>query len=330
MKPAPTSIQNQRLPLRHSQVQRRIFSRNNNVTLFTSPPNPTDGHGAVDYEGACPSQHPQTVPGTRHRRCSRIFCRHIHPPRRSAVPGHSLLQNDHRRSHYDWACRGLLDQNGVQSVSGLTKRDLPLVLLSSASLSVHFWAWILSLEYTSVASSVVLVTTSPFLVAIASRVFFAEPVYKYTFVGIAVGIAGGVILAVGDAGGESEILGDLLAFAGAVAIVGYMLAGRRLRRHVPALSYNSAVYSVTAVILLIAAILAGDPFTGYTPQTYLWLAMVALVPQVIGHSLLNWSLAHVTATAVAIAVMAEPVIATAAAVIILGEAPPLTSVIGES
>ena len=219
-------------------------------------------------------------------------------------------------------------RNGVQSVSGLTKRDLPLVLLSSVSLSVHFWAWILSLEYTSVASSVVLVTTSPFLVAIASRAFFGEPIHKSTFAGIAVGVAGGVILAVGDAGGESEFFGDLLAFAGAVAIVGYMLAGRRLRQHVPALSYNSAIYSVTAVILLIAAILAGDPFTGYTSQTYLWLVMVALVPQVIGHSLLNWALAHVTATAVAIAIMAEPVIATAAAVIILGEAPPLTSVLG--
>ena len=220
-------------------------------------------------------------------------------------------------------------RNGRQSVSGLSKRDLPLVLLSSASLSVHFWAWILSLEYTSVASSVVLVTTSPFLVAIASRAFFGEPIRKYTFVGIAVGIAGGVILALGDAsGGESEIWGDLLAFTGAVAIVGYMLVGRRLRRHVPALSYNSAVYSVTAVILLVAAILADDPFTGYSPQTYLWLVMVALGPQVIGHSLLNWSLAHVTATAVAIAVMAEPVIATAAAVIILGEAPPPTSVLG--
>ena len=219
-------------------------------------------------------------------------------------------------------------RNGVQSVSGLTKRDMPLVLLSSASLSVHFWAWILSLEYTSVASSVVLVTTSPFLVAIASRAFFGEPIHKYAFAGIAVGVAGGVILALGDAGGESEVLGDLLAFIGAVAIVGYMLAGRRLRRHVPALSYNSAVYSGTAVILLIAAIMAGDPFTGYTPQTYLWLVMMALVPQVIGHSLLNWSLAHVTATAVAIAVMAEPVIATAAAVIVLGETPPLTSVLG--
>ncbi len=219
-------------------------------------------------------------------------------------------------------------RNGVQSVSGLTKRDVPLVLLSSVSLSLHFWTWILSLEYTSVASSVVLVTTSPFLVAIASRAFFAEPIHKSTFAGIAVGVAGGVILAVGDAGGESEFFGDLLAFAGAVAIVGYMLAGRRLRRHVPALSYNSAVYSVTAIILLIAAILAGDPFTGYTSQTYLWLVMVALVPQVIGHSLLNWSLAHVTATAVAIAVMAEPVIATAAAVIILGETPPPTSVLG--
>ena len=86
-------------------------------------------------------------------------------------------------------------RNGGQSVSGLTKRDLPLLLLSSVSLSVHFWAWILSLEYTSVASSVVLVTTSPFLVAIASRAFFGESIHKSTFAGIAVGVAGGVILA---------------------------------------------------------------------------------------------------------------------------------------
>ena len=209
-----------------------------------------------------------------------------------------------------------------------TGKDTMLLGVSSASLALHFWAWILSLEYTSVASSVVLVTTSPFIVALASRALFKEALYRHTVVGIAVGIVGGVVIALGDAGDGGELLGDVLAFVGAVAIVGYMLTGRMLRRHMPATTYNAWVYTGTAVILLVAAVLAGGPFTGFTTETYLWMVMLALVPQVIGHSLLNWSLAHVTATAVTIAVMAEPVIATALAIPILGEVPPWTSVLG--
>ena len=219
-------------------------------------------------------------------------------------------------------------RSGFNSSFRLTRRDIPLVAVSSVSLFIHFWAWILSLEHTSVASSVVLVTTSPLIVAVASRALFAEPLYRHTLAGIAVGVVGGVVLVAGDAGDGSELFGDILAFVGAVAIVGYMLAGRRLRRHVPAFTYNAVVYTCTAVLLLTATVLAGESFTGYTGQTYLMLVLVALVPQVVGHSLLNWSLAHVTATVVAISVMAEPIIATAAAIPILSEMPPLTSVVG--
>ena len=96
----------------------------------------------------------------------------------------------------------------------------------------------------------------------------------------------------------------------------------------PALSYNLLVYSGTAMLLILAAVIAGEPFTGFRTETYLWLLVMALIPQAIGHSLLNWSLGYVTATAVTIAVMAEPVIATAAAILILGELPPTASVVG--
>ena len=219
-------------------------------------------------------------------------------------------------------------RSGRVAPTRLTRKDMMLLGVSSTSLALHFWVWILSLEYTSVASSVVLVTTSPFIVAVASRVLFREALYPHTLVGIAVGIVGGVVIALGDASSEGKLLGDLLAFGGAVAIVGYMLTGRTLRRHMPALTYNTWVYTGTAAMLLVAAMVAGGPFTGFTSETYLWMVMLALVPQVIGHSLLNWSLAHVTATAVTIAVMAEPVIATALAIPILGEVPPWTSVLG--
>jgi drug/metabolite transporter (DMT)-like permease len=211
---------------------------------------------------------------------------------------------------------------------GLAGKDLPLILASSLSLALHFWTWILSLAHTSVASSVVLVTASPLMVAVASRLLLGEPIYKRALVGIGIGLAGGALLALGDLGEGDELFGDLMAFLGAVAIVGYMLAGRRLRSHMPAATYNTAVYAATAVLLAAAALAFGAPFHGFRMDTYLWLVVTALVPQAIGHSLLNWSLGHVTATTIAIAVMAEPVIATIAAVPILDEWPPLTSVLG--
>ncbi|MBI4201692.1 MAG: DMT family transporter [Chloroflexi bacterium] len=218
--------------------------------------------------------------------------------------------------------------SGQRPLERLAVRDLPLAGFSALCLALHFWAWIVSLGHTSVASSVVLVTASPLMVAVASRLVFGERIHRQTLLGIGIGLAGGAALVAGDAGGEQELFGDAMAFLGALAIVGHLLAGRRLRTRLPATTYSLSVYWVTAAILLAAAVATGAPFTGFRGDTYLWLAVTALVPQAMGHSLLNWSLGHVTATAVAIAVMAEPVIATAVAIPVLGEWPPATSVAG--
>ena len=216
----------------------------------------------------------------------------------------------------------------IASAPRLTRRDALLLGVASLCLALHFLFWIASLDRTSVTSAVVLVTANPLLVAVASRLLLSEPIQRKVLAGIAVGLVGGLVLAAGDAGREGELLGDLLAFLGAISIVGYLLAGRRLRTHVPVLQYTSLVYSGTAILLVAGALVAREPFTGYTLGTYGAMVLLALIPQVLGHSLFNWSLAHVTGTAVAIAVMAEPVIASLLAIPILGETPNATSVGG--
>ena len=210
----------------------------------------------------------------------------------------------------------------------VTRRDLPLLAVAALSLALHFWLWTASLERTSVTSSVVLVTANPLLVAVASRLLLGEPMRRKVLAGIAVAMAGGAVIGFGDASRDGELLGDLLAFLGAVSIVGYLLAGRRLRGRLSLLQYTAPVYSGTAVLLLAATLVAGEPFTGYTLGTYGAILLLALIPQVVGHSLLNWSLAHVTGTVVAIAVMAEPVIASLLAIAILDEVPNATSAVG--
>lgn len=211
----------------------------------------------------------------------------------------------------------------------LTRRELLLAVLSGAFLALHFGLWIASLSYTSVASSVVLVTASPIFVAIASHFFFGERLGRQVAIGIVVCLAGAVVIGYGSwRVGPGSLLGGGLALSGALSVAGYVLIGRRLRQRIGVLSYASLTYGTAAVLLVVAAVAFGHSFSGYSGTTYLMLVLLAVVPQLLGHTSLNWSLRFVSATLVTVAVLGEPVMATALAWFILDEAPTLSEVIG--
>ena len=211
----------------------------------------------------------------------------------------------------------------------LRPADMRLLVLSGLFLAAHFASWITSLSLTSVASSVLLVTTAPVFVALGSHLWLRERVGPLTAVAVALTLAGGAVLVIGGGGGEERrILGDGLALLGAVAVAGYIVAGRRARGRIANLPYVTVVYTVTAVVLLVAAVGTGAPMLGLPAETYFWIAASALFPQAIGHTLLNWGLGHASATSVAMAVRVEPVVATLLAIVVLGETPPWTALLG--
>jgi len=211
----------------------------------------------------------------------------------------------------------------------LTRQDLLLALLSGLFLGVHFAAWISSLEYTSVASSVVFVSTSPMFVGLASHFLLKERVSRQMFAGIAVSVLGGMIVGYGDFGlGARELFGDFLAIVGAVAISGYLLVGRKLRRHLSLLSYIFLVYATATVFLIAVCLVAGHSFSGYPRQTYLMFFLLAAVPQIIGHSSYNWALKYLPATLVGVATLGEPIGSTILAYFILTETPTLARIGG--
>ena len=213
------------------------------------------------------------------------------------------------------------------SLRAIHPRDLALSVVAGVFMSLHFITWIASLKYTSVASSVVLVTTNPIFVGLFSWVFLRER-QRWTLVaGIILCCAGGALIAVGDGGWQGlvpadrlALRGDLLALAGAVMASGYLIVGSRLRARMDVISYTTIVYGMSAVILLVISVLMGLPFTGYHPESYLYLVLLAVVPQLIGHTAINWALKHVRASMVAIAILGEPVGATLLAWLFFREA----------
>jgi drug/metabolite transporter (DMT)-like permease len=212
----------------------------------------------------------------------------------------------------------------LRELAALPPRDWGLAAASGAFLAAHFATWILSLEYTSVASSVALVTTNPVWIGIASWFVFRERLGQVMALAIALAIAGSAVIFLADAGpastaGGAPFLGNLLALVGSLAVCGYLLIGRRLRRGMSLIAYVGIVYATAAVGLVLVALAAGAPLGGFAPASWLMLVALALGPQLLGHSSFNWALKYLSATLVALAVLGEPVGSTALAWLLLDE-----------
>jgi drug/metabolite transporter (DMT)-like permease len=216
-----------------------------------------------------------------------------------------------------------------KEILGLSGLQVLWALLSGLLLALHFGLWIASLDYTSVASSVVLVTASPVFVAIVSYLLLKERISAVTQIGIVVCFIGaGVIGYVNWNTGSSSFFGAALAFLGAIAVSGYMIIGRSLRQKMGLLTYIFLTYSAAGIFLLIAVAAFRQPLGGYSGGTYLMFLLLALVPQVLGHTALNWSLKYISATLITVAILGEPVIATLLAYLVLGEVPKVVEIMG--
>jgi drug/metabolite transporter (DMT)-like permease len=224
----------------------------------------------------------------------------------------------------------------------LSNSDVVKGILSGLFLALHFGCWITSLEYTSVASSVVLVTTTPLWVAIFSPLVLKESIRRSVIIGLVISVIGGVIVGLGSAcefqGGRlvcqglllsgSGMFGNLLALVGAWMAAGYMMMGRQLRKKLNTITYTAFVYGIAAVLLLGVVLLQQEPILSYDGDVYLWLLALGLIPQLLGHSLFNWSLKYISAAYVSLTLLGEPIGTIILALIFLKESPTLLEGIG--
>lgn len=205
----------------------------------------------------------------------------------------------------------------------LSRRDLLTAAVSGVFLGGHFATWILSLEFTSVVSSVVLVSLSPLFIAAASALFLKEPLTARVMAGMVIAIAGGVLIGLSDSGGtapgQNPMLGNALALIGALCMTPYLIIARALRSKFSLLAYITLVYGAAAIVLMAVVLLTGTPLTADNLSAYLWIALLALMPQLIGHTSFNWSVRRLPAVYGTIPVLGEPVGSTILAMLVLGE-----------
>jgi len=217
----------------------------------------------------------------------------------------------------------LLTAKGA-SLRALTPRDCGLLAVVGFALAAHFTTWILSLQLVDVATSVVLVTSHPLLVAVASHFLLREKVTRGMACGIALGFGGVVLIAVAQSGrGAGSLLGAVLAFLGAIGAGVYILAGRRLRQRMDLVPYATTVYAFAVLFLLLFSLLTSTSIvvsSNLAPILGILLLM-AFVSQIGGHTMYNYALKHVSATVVSTSLLGEPIGASILAFLFLGEVP---------
>ncbi len=197
-----------------------------------------------------------------------------------------------------------------------------MIALSSIFVALHFGLWITSLSYTSIASSVVLVTSHPIFVAVVSYFLWQERLDRVMMAGIAVSMLG--IFGLNYGGytfSSASFQGDLLALMAALAMGGYLIIGRQLKTHIAVLPYLTLIYSGAAILLLLTTLFAGYSLVGYSLKTYSMMILLAVVPQLIGHSSLNIALRWLPVTLVSVAILGEPVGASLLGYLVMDEIP---------
>lgn len=238
----------------------------------------------------------------------------------------------------------------------LTRQELGLITLGGILLSIHFASWVTSLEYTSVISSVVLVATNPLFVALASPFLLHESLGRWTLVGIILAILGSILVSLTGSAGAAKIqgeamFGNALAMVGSVAVAGYFVIGRKVRVTVSLIPYIWLTYGSGALLLAAYILLTRQPvmvaaaattpwanltalnhnlMTGLPPSAYVWMSLMALFPQLLGHSSYNYALGYLPAAYVSLTVLGEPIGSTILAYFIFHEQPGPPQLLGSA
>jgi drug/metabolite transporter (DMT)-like permease len=216
-------------------------------------------------------------------------------------------------------------------LKAMSKKDWLFSTIAGVLLAFHFILWFESLNFTSVASSVVLVTLQPLFAFVGTYIFFKEKISRIAIFSGVIAITGSVIISWGDFQISGlALFGDVLALAACAMITAYLLFGQEIRKRHSLTLYTFIVYGISSITLLLYCLLLDYPLAPYPIQDWYQFILLAIVPTLLGHSLFNWSLKWVSTNVISVMILFEPVGAIILAYYLLDEKVIVPQVIGGS
>jgi drug/metabolite transporter (DMT)-like permease len=206
-----------------------------------------------------------------------------------------------------------------------------LVILGIVGNTLYQLAFVLGLAYTTATNSSLIVATVPTVVAVLAGLLGLERITPRMWTGIALGTIG-VVLVIAASGVEFSAVtlrGDLLTVLGVFCWAGYTLGLRRLPPELSPLRVTAVTTVAGTPGLVLAGLpgLAGMEWRAIPGTAWAALGYATVFSLVVAYILWNRSVQSVGVTRTAIYMCLTPLIAVAAAWLMLGEqAQPLQGV----
>lgn len=202
----------------------------------------------------------------------------------------------------------------------VSARNWIFLTLAGFFLALHFILWMESLNYTSIASSTIILSLEPVLVMAGAYFIYKDKANRFAVIGMLVALVGAAGIGFGDIGLSREAFyGDVLSLLGTVAVAVNMLLAKKIMEQVPSYLYSLIVFGITFLFFGLYNVALGIPMTGYPAKEWIVFLLLAIVPTVFGHLVFNWLLQYVKAATVSMSVLAEPVGSSILGIFIFGE-----------
>ena len=220
--------------------------------------------------------------------------------------------------------------NNKDEFQTISKKDFIMCIFSGIFLALHYASWISSIHMTTIANSTVLVACSPMFVALANYFIVKEKFTYKMIAGIVMSLAGTIIISMGSSGGakSSMMIGNTLAFLGAIFVAGYLVIGGIVRKNVSAGAYVFIVYLVSSIVLFFMCFVTGTPVYPYPAREFLLFIALAFFCSILGHTIYNYLVKYISSTLISVSTLSEPIFASIMAMLFFKEIPSLYTLAG--
>ncbi len=220
-----------------------------------------------------------------------------------------------------------------QFLTAINMEQIKFFLVAGFFLSLHFFSWIQSLQYTTVAASVIVVNSSPLWVTFLSFVLFRETINRFQVIGLILSFIGVILIAFLNS--PLELLGEfqegvILALFGGIMVALYFMIGKRMRSNfnVSNIPYTYFVNFFCAFFLFLYSLILSENVFSYVSNDFLWFLALAIGPSLFGHALYTYAMKRLSSQAVSLTVLGEAVGASILSFIFLSEVLSLPTILG--
>lgn len=217
---------------------------------------------------------------------------------------------------------------GRGELKGMSRREWLLTMAAGCCLGLHFSAYFEALRHTSIASAVILSDVEVLFVALGSILVLHKKLSGRCWLAVGLALLGAVLVAMADSGGESGLLGSLLALASALLLAMYTMIGASVRSRISNNTYTIVAYFCAAMTVLVISLLSGTPLTGYGANNLLTALGMAVLCTLMGHSVFTWGLKYLPPAYISTVKLLDPVFSALWGLLLFDERPTALVIVG--